>query len=97
MDWKDYVNEPHNIELKENAEVLDQIDLLGYCGAGRSVADIMNKVEDDYNCSELADNCICRGCILNWFSEADFVEYLKSRYPGLTIGERSEYYIQGSH
>lgn len=99
MDWKDYVNDPYNIELRENAEILDKIDLLGYCKAGRSVVDIMNKVEDDYNCSEQTDNCICRGCILNWFSEADFVEYLKSRYPGLTIGEREtaslEYYIQG--
>ena len=45
MDWKDYVNKPYNIELKDNAEVLDQIDLLGYCKTGRSVADIMDKVE----------------------------------------------------
>ena len=65
--------------------------------AGRSVADIMNKVEDDYNCSEQTDNCICGGYILNWFDEADFAKYLKNRYPCLTIGERetarSEYYI----
>lgn len=43
MNWKDYVNKPYNIELKDNAEILDQIDLLGYCKTGRSVVDIMDE------------------------------------------------------
>ena len=94
MDWKNYINDDLNGELKKNAEILDQIDLSKYCRAGLTLGDIMSQIEGDFNGSELASSDVCKGCILNWFDEEDLAGYLKDRYPDLNIVRREKVWYE---
>ena len=85
--WETYINKPYNEGLKENCKILDKINLIQYCKPGYKIHDIMYIIESLYNNTDIVKNDICQNSIFNWFSEEEFIEYLKNRYPNLKIKE----------
>ena len=76
-DYTDYA-----ATMEKQYEYLDKIDIEKYmlkCKSG-SIRDLMNKIEDDYDGTELTFNDFLDGCIFNVCDENEFIRYLHKRY-----------------
>ena len=69
-------------QMKEQFKYLDQIDIERYmknCTTNK-IGELISAIERDYDNTEFTDNDFLEGCIFNWCSEEEFIEYLEKRY-----------------
>ena len=78
----------HTKDEIENAmefsyRTLDTIDFLPFIEKhrGGKFNDLRFEVEQKYDETELTNNEILEGCIFNWLTDDEIVEYLEKRYP----------------
>ncbi len=70
--------------INENIKILDSVDFspyLEYIEKGKNVWTLIRIIENDFNNTELVNNDILDGCIFNWLSESEIIEYFEKRYP----------------
>ena len=80
----------YNRALKQTERFLDSIEIDKYIKKHRDISDIMDKIEEDYGYS-LEDNPIFEGCVFNWMSQEEFVDYLTNK--GYHIREIHSYEV----
>lgn len=81
---------------KENIEILDGIDFepyFKYAEKGHMLREFLNAIEVDFDGTELTNNDILEGCIFNWLSEFETIEYFEKRYPDKFKVTEISYYI----
>ena len=69
---------------EENIKILDSIDFSPYFDHiehGKSVWPFFEEIEKKFDNTELTNNDILEGCIFNWLSESELIEYFEKRYP----------------
>lgn len=81
-------------EMRRQYEVLDQYDFEPYLQIYDDVSDLMFNFEYECNIDNLPQDF--EGCVFNYCSMEDFVDYLRKRYPEYNIYEATAYKIQPS-
>ncbi len=69
--------------LRVNKEALDKIDFLPLLEKykGCSMGDLRTELEEVYDNTNISNVPYLEGCILNWMSDGELIEYLEERYP----------------
>ena len=78
---------------KENLQMLDSIDFTKlFDEATVPLYNLRKKLEDKYDNTDFTNNEVMEGCVLNWISDCELVEYLEERYPKFRAYEVTEQY-----
>jgi len=66
--------------IKKQYSYLDQIEFQPYLDEYDELDDIWDKVQDNYNETEMCKNDFLQGYIFNQINQSEFMEYLEQRY-----------------
>ena len=77
----------------ENLKMLDEIDFTKFFDETTvPLYDLRRKIEDEYDNTKFSNNEVMEGCVFNWISDCELVEYLEKRYPKFRAYEVIEQY-----
>lgn len=82
--------------MKVQYEALDKIDFIPFLKLldGKSFDELFPALEIFYNNTEISNNDVLQGCIVNHMSDSKMKKYLEKRYGDkISFFERSEYEI----
>ena len=81
--------------VNENIKILDQIDFTPFIEANRKkkLSELVAQVQETYDDTPLTNNEITEGCVFNWLTEEEIVDYLEKRYVSLRVHSVLDRYI----
>lgn len=76
------MDQEYKNNMKFQYETLDKIYFTPYIEKykGKKFGDFISAIENDYDNTEITSNDILEGCIFNWLTEDEQVEYFEKRY-----------------
>lgn len=72
----------YKIALKETKKIFDSIDFVYYIENSRTLDDLRNTLEEQFNFTPTTDNPYMQGFLLNVVSDSELMDYIEERYKG---------------
>ena len=86
--------EEHYRLVQKSWKIYDNIDFVPYFKECGTLSELRERLEADYDNTQLTNNEVMKGCIFNVMSDARLLQYLNKRYGDkFTAGEFTDYWI----
>ena len=70
----------YKIALEETKKIFDSIDFVYYIENSRTLDDLRNTLEKQFDFTPTTDNPYMQGSLFNVVSDSEFMDYIEERY-----------------